>query len=46
MMVTSAALGTLSPLLTDALGLGPDPVERLADGLADLVLHGIVVRSG
>jgi AcrR family transcriptional regulator len=44
MVTCGAALGSLPREFTDALGLGADPAARLAQGLADLLLHGMLVR--
>ncbi|MEM7141944.1 MAG: TetR/AcrR family transcriptional regulator [Actinomycetota bacterium] len=45
MMTGTGLLANLPPAIAEAVGLDPGSTDRLADGLADLVLFGVVARD-
>jgi len=45
MLVAVGSMGALPSQLCEALGLGDNPQQRLADGLADVILFGVVARD-
>ena len=46
MLTGAGSLATLPPAIAEVIGLETEATDRLADGLADLLLFGVVARSG